>query len=300
MDLREMSDNMVWRKTKIFLEMIKIEHTLFALPFAFMGALLGSVVSFNHLPSWGQIGWILLAMIGARSAAMGLNRVIDKVFDAKNPRTAMRAIPAGLISSKEAIIFIIISFVCLFWAAYHLSPLAMKLLPVAVFFLVFYSYTKRFTWTCHLILGMTVALAPLGGWIAVTGEFSLAALVFYVAIVFWLAGFDTIYATQDVEFDREEGLHSIPARFGIPKALLIARWFHIVTAAGLISLFFLTDLSWVYLFGVLVSYALLMYEHLIVKPTDLTKLNTAFFTMNSTLSISLFVFTLIDLVVFNG
>ncbi|MCP1307107.1 UbiA-like polyprenyltransferase [Paenibacillus tyrfis] len=291
---------MVWRKTKIFLEMIKIEHTLFALPFAFMGALLGSVVSFNHLPSWGQIGWILLAMIGARSAAMGLNRVIDKVFDAKNPRTAMRAIPAGLISSKEAIIFIIISFVCLFWAAYHLSPLAMKLLPVAVFFLVFYSYTKRFTWTCHLILGMTVALAPLGGWIAVTGEFSLAALVFYVAIVFWLAGFDTIYATQDVEFDREEGLHSIPARFGIPKALLIARWFHIVTAAGLISLFFLTDLSWVYLIGVLVSYALLMYEHLIVKPTDLTKLNTAFFTMNSTLSISLFVFTLIDLVVFTG
>ncbi|KPV55669.1 prenyltransferase [Paenibacillus sp. A3] len=291
---------MVWRKTKIFLEMIKIEHTLFALPFAFMGALLGSVVTFNHLPSWGQIGWILLAMIGARSAAMGLNRVIDKVFDAKNPRTAMRAIPAGLISSKEAIIFIIISFVCLFWAAYHLSPLAMKLLPVAVFFLVFYSYTKRFTWTCHLILGMTVALAPLGGWIAVTGEFSLAALVFYVAIVFWLAGFDTIYATQDVEFDREEGLHSIPARFGIPKALLIARWFHIVTAAGLISLFFLTDLSWVYLIGVLVSYALLMYEHLIVKPTDLTKLNTAFFTMNSTLSISLFVFTLIDLVVFTG
>ncbi|PUA38549.1 4-hydroxybenzoate octaprenyltransferase [Paenibacillus elgii] len=290
---------MAWRKTKIFLEMIKIEHTLFALPFAFMGALLGSVVSFNHLPSWGQIGWILLAMIGARSAAMGLNRVIDKVFDAKNPRTAMRAIPAGLISSKEAIIFIIISFICLFWAAYHLSPLAMKLLPVAVFFLVFYSYTKRFTWTCHLILGMTVALAPLGGWIAVTGEFSLAALVFYVAIVFWLAGFDTIYATQDVEFDREEGLHSIPARFGIPKALLIARWFHIVTAAGLISLFFLTDLSWVYLAGVLVSYALLMYEHLIVKPTDLTKLNTAFFTMNSTLSISLFVFTLIDLVVFS-
>ncbi|MDO3679174.1 UbiA-like polyprenyltransferase [Paenibacillus ehimensis] len=291
---------MVWRKTKIFLEMIKIEHTLFALPFAFMGALLGSVVTFNHLPSWGQIGWILLAMIGARSAAMGLNRVIDKVFDAKNPRTAMRAIPAGLISSKEAIIFIIISFVCLFWAAYHLSPLAVKLLPVAVFFLVFYSYTKRFTWACHLILGMTVALAPLGGWIAVTGEFSLAALVFYVAIVFWLAGFDTIYATQDVEFDREEGLHSIPARFGIPKALLIARWFHIVTAAGLISLFFLTDLSWVYLIGVLVSYALLMYEHLIVKPTDLTKLNTAFFTMNSTLSISLFVFTLIDLVVFTG
>lgn len=291
---------MIWRKTKIFLEMIKIEHTLFALPFAFMGALLGSVVKFHHLPSWPQIGWILLAMIGARSAAMGLNRVIDKVFDAKNPRTSMRAIPAGLISSKEAIIFVIISLIVLFVAAYNLSPICIKLMPIAVFLLVFYSYTKRFTWACHIYLGMTVALAPLGGWVAVTNEFSWTAIVFYVAIVFWLAGFDTIYATQDVDFDRKEGLHSIPSKFGIPKALLIARWFHIVTAAGFIGLFFLTNLSWVYLAGVLIAYALLMYEHLIVKPTDLTRLNTAFFTLNSTLSIVVFLFTLIDLVVFKG
>ncbi|MCZ8520538.1 MULTISPECIES: UbiA-like polyprenyltransferase [Paenibacillus] len=290
----------MWRKTRIFMEMIKIEHTLFALPFAFMGALLGSVVVDGVLPSWATIGWILLAMVGARSAAMGLNRVVDKVFDAKNPRTAMRAIPAGLISSKEAIIFIIISFLLLFYAAFHLSPLAVKLLPVAVFFLVFYSYTKRFTWACHLILGMTVALAPLGGWVAVTGEFSLAALVFYVAIIFWLAGFDIIYACQDVDFDRKEGLHSIPSRFGVVKALKIARWFHIVTAAGLISLFFLTELTWVYLLGILVSYALLMYEHFIVKPDDLSRVNTAFFTMNSTLSIAVFAFTLIDLAVHVG
>ncbi|AEI41342.1 UbiA-like polyprenyltransferase [Paenibacillus mucilaginosus] len=290
----------MWRKTKIFMEMIKIEHTLFALPFAFMGALLGSVVVYGHLPSWATIGWILLAMVGARSAAMGLNRVIDKVFDAKNPRTAMRAIPAGLISSKEAILFILISFLLLFYAAFHLSPLAVKLLPVAVFFLVFYSYTKRFTWACHLVLGMTVALAPLGGWVAVTGEFSLPALVFYVAIVFWLAGFDIIYACQDAEFDREEGLHSIPSRFGIPKALKMARWFHIITAIGLISLYFLTELTWVYLLGIIVSYALLMYEHFIVKPDDLSRVNTAFFTMNSTLSIAVFAFTLIDLVVHTG
>lgn len=288
---------MVWRKTKVFLEMIKIEHTLFALPFAFMGALLGSVVMFGYLPSWAKIGWILLAMVGARSAAMGLNRIIDKVFDAKNPRTAMRAIPAGLISSKEAIIFVIISFILLFWAAFQLNPLCVKLLPIAVFFLVFYSYTKRFTWACHIILGLTIGLAPLGGWVAVTGSFSLTAFVFYVAIVFWLAGFDVIYACQDVEFDRKEGLHSIPSRFGVAKGLKIARWFHIITAAGFISLFFMTDLSWVYLIGVLVSYALLMYEHFIVKADDLSRVNTAFFTMNSVLSMAVFIFTLIDLVV---
>ncbi|WP_281886923.1 UbiA-like polyprenyltransferase [Paenibacillus sp. YYML68] len=288
----------MWRKTRIFLEMIKIEHTLFALPFAFMGALLGSVVKFNQLPSWAQIGWILLAMVGARSAAMGINRVADKVFDAKNPRTSMRAIPAGLISSKEAIIFIIVSFVLLFVAAAQLNPLCMKLMPIAVFFLVFYSYTKRFTWLCHLFLGMAIALAPLGGWVAVTGEITLASIVFYIAIMFWLAGFDVIYACQDAEFDRNEGLHSIPARFGIPTALKLARAFHVVTAIGLLSLYFMTDLAWVYLLGVIVSFGLLFYEHLIVKPNDLTRVNTAFFTMNSTLSMVMFAVTFIDLVVY--
>ncbi|MGG2200513.1 MULTISPECIES: UbiA-like polyprenyltransferase [Paenibacillus] len=287
----------MWRKTRIFMDMIKIEHTLFALPFAFMGALLGSVVKFQQLPSWGQIGWILLAMVGARSAAMGLNRVIDKVFDARNPRTAMRAIPAGLISSKEAIIFIILSFVLLFIAAAQLNPICMKLLPIAVFFLVFYSYTKRFTWACHLFLGMAIALAPLGGWVAVTGEITLTAIVFYIAIMFWLAGFDVIYACQDTEFDRKEGLHSIPSRFGIPKALVLARLFHVITAVGLLSLFFLTELTWVYLLGVVVSFGLLFYEHFIVKPNDLTRVNTAFFTMNSALSMVMFAFTFIDLVV---
>lgn len=287
----------MWRKTKIFLEMIKIEHTLFALPFAFMGALLGSVVVFGHLPSWGQIGWILLAMVGARSAAMGLNRVIDKVVDAKNPRTAMRAIPAGLISSKEAILFIIISFVLLFVAAVNLSPLCVKLMPIAVVLLVFYSYTKRFTWTCHWFLGLTVALAPLGGWVAVTNGVSWTAIVFYVTIVFWLAGFDIIYACQDTEFDKREGLHSVPSRFGIAKALKIARWCHIVTGTGFVALYFMTELSWFYLLGIVISIALLLYEHLIVKPEDMRRLQTAFFTMNSLLSSVMLIFTLIDLAV---
>jgi 4-hydroxybenzoate polyprenyltransferase len=288
---------MLLRKTKIFLEMIKVEHTLFALPFAFMGALLGSVVTFGSLPSWAQIGWIILAMVGARSAAMGLNRVIDRAIDKKNPRTAGRAIPAGLLSSLEVYLFIAISFVLLYWATANLSRLSMQLLPIAVFFLVFYSYTKRFTWLCHVILGLTIGLAPLGGWVAITGSMTWTAVIFYVAVAFWTAGFDVIYACQDEEFDRGEGLHSIPQRFGLAKALIIAKSFHIITALGLIALFFITDLSWVYLIGIFVAYVILFYEHRLVNPRDLSKLNTAFFTMNGILSIVVFSFTLIDLAV---
>jgi 4-hydroxybenzoate polyprenyltransferase len=287
----------MWNKAKIFLEMIKFEHTLFALPFAYMGALLGSVAEFGHLPTWPQIGWVTLAMVGARSAAMGLNRVIDKAIDKKNPRTSNRAIPAGLISSKEVLIFIVISFILLFIAAFNLSPLAQKLLPVAVFMLVFYSYTKRFTWACHIVLGLTIALAPLGGWVAVTGQIDLAAIILYFSVAFWTAGFDVIYACQDADYDRKEGLFSIPSRFGIGRALLLARLFHVVTAVGLFALFLLTDLSWWYLAGLIVSYLILFYEHYIVTPNDLSRLNTAFFTMNGILSTVVFAFTLVDLVV---
>lgn len=284
-------------KVKIFLEMIKFEHTIFALPFAFMGALLGSVVVSQQLPKWAQIGWIVLAMIGARSAAMGLNRVIDRAIDAKNPRTAGRAIPAGLLSSREVILFIIVSFLLLFYAAYHLNTLCVQLLPIAVFLLVLYSYTKRFTWACHLFLGFTQALAVLGGWVAVTASIDWTGLVLYITVAFWTAGFDVIYACQDVDFDRKEGLHSIPSRFGIAKALLIAKGFHVVTAIGLISLFFLADLGWWYLAGIIISYVILFYEHYIVRPDDLSRLDTAFFTMNGVLSVVVFVFTCVDLVV---
>jgi 4-hydroxybenzoate polyprenyltransferase len=284
-------------KIKIFLEMIKFEHSIFALPFAFMGAILGSVVVFHELPSWGKIGWIILAMVGARSAAMALNRVIDKAIDKKNPRTANRAIPAGLLSSKEVLIFIVISFALLFWATANLSALAMKLLPIAVFLLVFYSYTKRFTWACHIVLGLTQGLAPLGGWVAITGQVDLAALVFYVTVAFWCAGFDLIYACQDVDFDRQEGLFSIPSRFGIPNALKTARLFHVLTAVGLVCLFFLTHLSWWYLIGLVIAYMILIYEHRLVSPNDLSKLNTAFFTMNGILSCVVFAFTLLDVLV---
>ena len=195
----------MFKKIGTFLEMIKVEHTLFTLPFAFMGALLGAVQIHGTLPSWAQIGWVVLAMFGARSAAFGLNRMIDQAIDKKNPRTAGRAIPAGLLKTVEVLIFTIISFVLLFWAAFQLSPLAVKLLPVAVFMLVIYSYTKRFTWLCHLILGLTTSLAPLGGWVAVTNTVDTNALIFYLSLSFWTAGFDIIYAIQDMEFVRRKG-----------------------------------------------------------------------------------------------
>jgi 4-hydroxybenzoate polyprenyltransferase len=285
------------RKIRIILDMIKFEHTLFALPFAFVGALLGAVTVQRRLPDWSEIGWILLAMVGARSAAMGLNRLIDKAIDARNPRTAIRALPAGLLRSGEVLLFIIVSFVLLFWAASQLNSLSVKLLPIAVFMTVIYSYTKRFTWLCHVVLGLTIGLAPLGGWVAVTGQVTIPALILYVTVALWTAGFDVIYACQDVEIDRKEGLYSIPARFGIARGLAIARVFHALTALGFALLMLLTDLSWWYFAGIVVAGALLLNEHRMVKPNDLSKLNAAFFTMNGVLSAVVFAFTFIDLVV---
>lgn len=284
-------------KLRTFLEMIKFEHTIFALPFAYMGAILGAVVVDERLPEWSECGWILLAMVGARTAAMGLNRVIDRAIDARNPRTANRAIPAGLIKSTEAALFIIVSFVLLFWAAAQLNSLSVKLLPIAVFMTVIYSYTKRFTWLCHVILGLTIGLAPLGGWVAVTGEVTWTSIILYLTVAIWTAGFDIIYACQDVEFDRKEGLQSIPVRFGISGALLIARAFHALTMVGFALLYVLTDLGWPYFVGMLIAAGLLLYEHRLVKPNDLSKLNAAFFTMNGVLSAVVFAFTFIDLVV---
>ncbi len=287
----------MFKKVKVFLEMIKIEHTLFALPFAFMGALVGSMLVNGHLPSWGQVGWILVAMVGARSAAMALNRLIDAAIDAKNPRTANRAIPAGLLKAGEVLLFTVVSFGLLILAAAMLEPLSFYLLPIAVFMLVFYSFTKRFTWLCHVILGFTIALAPLGGWVAVTNVIDWTAIIFFITIACWTTGFDIVYACQDYDFDKKEGLHSIPVRFGIAKSLKIARGFHIVTAIGFLLLIWLTNLSWIYILGIVIACGLLIYEHLIVKANDLTRLNTAFFTMNGALSMVVFFFTLIDLVV---
>jgi 4-hydroxybenzoate polyprenyltransferase len=269
---------------------------VFALPFAYFGAVLGSLVVMDRLPSWGQIGWVTLAMVGARSAAMALNRLIDRHIDARNPRTANRAIPAGQISVRAVWWFVIVSFLVLFIAAYNLNRLAVQLFPLAVFVLVIYSYTKRFTWTCHLVLGAAIGLAPLGGWVATTGQIDGVALLLFATVALWTAGFDVIYACQDEGFDREEGLYSIPARFGLARALQMARWFHVGTTLGLLLLWLLTPLSGWFFVGVLVAAAILIYEHRIVSPDDLSRLNTAFFTMNGIMSVVVFLFAMVDVI----
>ncbi|GED30854.1 UbiA-like polyprenyltransferase [Brevibacillus centrosporus] len=285
------------RKLKIILEMIKFEHSLFALPFAFMGAVLGNIVIEKAWPTWMEIFWVTVAMVGARSAAMSLNRVIDRLIDAKNPRTANRAIPAGLISIVEVTLFIVVSFAVLFIAAFQLNDLAVKLLPLAVFVLVLYSYTKRFTWLCHFVLGVAIGFGPLGGWVATTGQVDGIGLLLFASVLFWTAGFDIIYACQDSEFDRKEGLFSMPSRFGVANALMVARICHVITFVGLMSLYVVADLSIWFLIGVLISGAILIYEHSLVKPTDLSKLDVAFFNMNGILSVVMFAFTMIDLVI---
>ncbi len=277
--------------------MIKFEHTVFALPFAYFGAILGAFIMNDTMPTLSQWIWITVAMIGARSAAMSLNRVIDEKIDKHNPRTADRAIPAGLISKIEVLTFIVISMGMLIFAAFQLSQLAVYLLPLAVFFLVFYSYTKRFTWTCHLILGVTIGLAPLGGWVAVTGMLSLEAIILFIAVALWTAGFDVIYATQDADYDRERGLYSIPSRFGIKRALIIAKGLHIISFVAFVLLYVLTPLSWLYLIGVVIAGAIMVYEHSLVTADDLSKVGVAFFTMNGILSLVMFIFTVMDVII---
>lgn len=284
------------RKVKIILEMIKFEHTIFALPFAFLGAILGSISVEGTWPTLHEWLWVTVAMVGARSAAMSLNRVIDAQIDKKNPRTENRAIPAGLLKKTEVYFFIIVSFVLLFYAAYQLNMLAVKLLPIAVFFLVIYSYTKRFTWACHLVLGIAIGLAPLGGWVATTGSLNLDAFLLFIAVMFWIAGFDVIYATQDADYDKGEGLYSIPSYFGLKKALIMAKIMHVISFAAFIALFFtVSELSYLYLTGVIISGIIMIYEHAIVKPDDLSKVDVAFFTMNGTLSMVMFIFSIGDL-----
>jgi 4-hydroxybenzoate polyprenyltransferase len=282
------------KKLKLVLDMIKFEHSIFALPFAYLGAVLGSLEVNGQLPSWMQILWITIAMVGARSAAMALNRIIDRKIDAKNPRTAERHIPTGLIPVTFAWGFVIASFIVLFVAAFQLNILAVKLLPIAVFFLVFYSYTKRFTWACHLVLGIATGLGPLGGWIATTGQIDIKGILLFLTVALWIGGFDVIYACQDVEFDRQEGLHSIPVKFGVKRGLQISSLMHFGTALGLFALLWITDLGITFGLGVIVALLILIYEHSIVSHDDLSRLDTAFFTMNGVLSVIVFCFMMID------
>lgn len=272
-------------------EMIKIEHTVFALPFA----LSGMVLAKTQLPSWQVVVFVILAFAGARSAAMTLNRIIDAKIDLRNPRTTSRAIPAGRISVTHACLLTIISFGVMLFAASKLPTICLQLSPIAIFWLSFYSFTKRFTWACHLALGVALGGAALGGWVAAGGALNtLAPWVLAVAVGSWVAGFDIIYALQDIEFDNKEKLFSIPARFGLEKALKISSGLHVLTVAALSFLGWVMGLGLIYWIGVTMVAMMLAYEHHLVKPTDLSKVNAAFFNINGIVSILAFCTILLD------
>ena len=276
----------VARNIRTTLEMIKIEHTLFALPFAFLGAVLAA----GGIPSAWQIVWIIVAMVGARSTAMAFNRIADKNYDARNPRTSMRAIPAGMLSTGFVWGFTIVSAAIFFVAAAKLNRLTLLLSPVALASVVLYSYTKRWTLLSHLVLGWCLAIAPTGAWIAVRGAIdSPVPLLLSLVVMLWTAGFDVLYACQDFEFDRREGLYSIPARFGIARSLWISRTLHAGAFAALVALYFLTNLGAMALLGVVATGGLLIYQHTLVRADDLSRLNAAFFTTNAFVSVILFI-----------
>ena len=273
--------------------MIKFEHTIFALPFAFMGMMLAA----GGWPSWSILGWIVVAMVGARSAAMSFNRWADRDFDAQNPRTADRALPAGRVSSGFVVVFTVASCALLVLAAWQLNPLALALSPLALLILLGYSFTKRLTFLSHLVLGLALAGAPLGAWIAVRGDVTSTPVVLALAVLCWVAGFDVLYALQDMDFDRRSGLHSIPVRFGERGALIISATLHLfmIVLLTLLPSTYLPGLGAIYWVGVAGCVLLLAYQHWIVRPGDLSRLNAAFFQANGFLSVWLFLTTALDL-----
>jgi len=285
-----------FEKTRTLLEMIKFSHTIFAFPFALMGATLASLVS-GAPPSAGQVLWICVAMVGARSAAMGLNRIIDAKIDAGNPRTASRHIPAGKITRAEAWLFVGVSTAILLWAAWMLNPLCLMLAPVALALFVLYAYCKRFTFLAHVVLGVCLAGAPIGAWIALRGDLQWPVVALGLAVLFWVAGFDIFYALQDLDFDRQKGLHSIPVRLGVRNAILLGKVFHGVMVGLLAILPLGVPLGWIYYLGLFVVCLLIAYEHRLVHPDDLSRLDAAFFNMNGYISVTIFLFTLVDALV---
>jgi 4-hydroxybenzoate polyprenyltransferase len=272
------------RNVRTTLEMIKIEHTLFALPFAFLGALLAA----GGLPTLRQLVWITLAMVGARSAAMAFNRIADREYDARNPRTSSRAVPAGRLSVSFVWAFTLVSAALFFLAAAMLNRLTLILAPVALASVLLYSYTKRFTSLSHVVLGWCLCIAPTGAWIAVRGALDSAVpLLLSLVVLLWTAGFDVLYACQDYDFDREVGLRSIPARVGVARALWFSRLLHAGAFAALVALYFLTSLGVLALAGVVSTGALLVYQHSLVRAGDLSRLDAAFFTTNAFVSVIL-------------
>ncbi len=281
------------RKIRVTLEMIKFEHSIFALPFALIGAML----AVHGWPAWRQIFWLIVAMVAARSAAMTFNRIVDRKMDALNPRTRMRALPAGRLSLRFAAAFTVASCAVLVLAAWELNPLAFRLSPVALAILLLYSYAKRFTLFTHVILGVADGLSPVAGWIAVRGDVSLSVILLGVAVALWVAGFDLIYACQDVDFDRAHGVHSAPRRFGVAAALYASMAFHAAMLAILVIVARREHLGLLALAGIGVVGLLLAYEHSLVRPKDLSRLNAAFFTINGYVSIIFFITWAADLLI---
>jgi 4-hydroxybenzoate polyprenyltransferase len=304
---------------KNYLSLVKFSHTIFAMPFALIGFFLG-VRAFNQftgfisqktdpiLAGTGLIGsqqisgevavkflLVILCMVTARSAAMAFNRYLDKNFDAKNPRTAIREIPAGIISANSALVFVIINCVAFVVCSWFINKICFFLSPVALFVILFYSYTKRFTALCHLVLGLGLSLAPIGAYLAVTGKFAVLPVLFSFAVLFWVSGFDIIYALQDVEFDLSQNLYSIPSALGKQKALRVSELLHALSAALVVSAGFLADFGLLYWVGVAVFVGMLIYQHSIVKPDDLRRVNLAFMTANGIASVVFACFVLADI-----
>ncbi len=281
------------KKTRLILEMIKFEHSIFALPFALISAILAARTQPHGLQP-RVLAWIVCAMVGARSAAMSFNRLADAEIDAQNPRTAKRHLPAGLLTRAQVWLFLAASVALFEIAAWNLNRLCFLLSPIALFFVLGYSYTKRFTWLCHLFLGFAIGIGPVGAWLAITGTFSLIPILLGAVVMLWIGGFDIIYALQDYDFDVASPLFSLPKAIGKPRALLISRLMHLAMIALLLIIGNLYGLHSLYFLGVAVVAALIAYEQSLVKPDDLRHVNLAFFTLNGWVSICLFGFVLLD------
>ena len=280
---------------KTLLDLVKFEHTVFALPFAYAGMLLASMqLRGTGWPGFMVLLWVSVAMASARTAAMAANRIIDRAIDARNPRTAGREIPAGKVSVAQAWAVVLVSLAVMAVASWQLNPLCLALMPLAVVFLIGYPYTKRFTWLCHLWLGVTDGAAAAGGWVAVTGHFGLGAWLLWLVVIFWMVGLDTIYATMDYTFDIANRIKSIPVRFGIPNALRIAAVSHALTFMLLLAVGWAVGASFWYYIAALVMGGILLYEHRIVNPGDLTRANVAFFDANMWLALTMLVGVIAD------
>ncbi|HLU16879.1 MAG TPA: UbiA-like polyprenyltransferase [Edaphocola sp.] len=284
---------------KKYLSLVKFSHTIFAMPFALIGFALAVFYKGEYTLDYRTFLLMLVCMLTARNAAMAFNRYLDRHFDAKNPRTANREVPAGIISARNALLFTVVNCIIFLIATYFINNLVFYLAPIALFVVLFYSYTKRFTPLCHIVLGVGLALAPIGAYLTVTATFDILPLFFSFIVLTWVSGFDIIYALQDEEFDRAHQLKSIPAALGKKRALMVSNILHVISAALIITVGVYAAFGWIYWLGAVIVILLLIYQHTLVKPHDLSKVNLAFGTTNGIISLVYAVFTIVDLVFFN-